>query len=394
MSAPLDGIRVVDLTRVLAGPFGSTILGDLGAEIIKVESLGQGDPVRDVAPYHNEQSHYFLSLNRNKKSIALDVKTEDGRRILAELVNGADVLLENFRPGVLTELGLDPDELLERRPGLIVCSISGFGQTGPLRDKASFDLVTQAMSGAMSVTGEPGRPPVRMGLPLGDLIGGLYGSIAVCAALHRRNETGRGEIIDMSLFDGLVSLLGYLGTRYTLTGESPGPVGSGHHYTVPYGAYAAKDGYIVIACMMDHFWPKLCEALGRPELGEDPRFEKFDDRGRHRELIDEEVGAAIATRTVAEWCEIFEQADVPHAPILNVEGVMNHPHTRARGMVQEYEHDAYGAFEAIGSPMKFREGEAPNDPPPLHGEHTDEVLAALGYDAAAIAELRTASVVE
>ena len=316
MSAPLDGIRVVDLTRVLAGPFGSTILGDLGAEIIKIESPGRGDPVRDIAPYHREQSHYFLSLNRNKKSIALDIKGAEGRRILAELVERADVLIENFRPGVLTELGLDPTELLDRHPRLIVCSISGFGQTGPLRNKALFDLVTQAMLGAMSVTGEPGRPPVRMGLPLGDLIGGLYGSIAVCAALHRRSETGQGEIIDMSLHNGLVALLGYLGTRYTLTGESPGPVGSGHHYTVPYGAYKAADGYIVVACMMDVFWPKLCEALGRPDLGADPRFERFDDRGRHRKLVDEAVAEAIRGRTVSEWCTIFEDADVPHARIL------------------------------------------------------------------------------
>lgn len=392
--APLEGIRVVDLTRVLAGPFGTTILGDLGAEVIKVEPTDGGDPTRAIAPYVNGQSHYFLSLNRNKKSIAVDIKSEPGRGILRKLISSADVLVENFRPGVLAGLGFDPIETLAAYPSLIICSISGFGQTGPMRDKPSFDLVTQALSGAMSLTGEPGRPPVRMGIPLGDLIGGLYGSIATLAALRERSLTGAGTHIDLSLHDSLVSLLGYVAARYFATGEVLGPVGSGHHTSVPYRAYEAADGFIVVACMMDAFWPKLCEAIGRPELADDPRLATYDQRTAERESIDNLMAEIIRTGSVSEWSEVFEAADIPYAPILDVPGVIDHPQTVHRGMVREFNHPVYGAFKTLKNPIRFvGHGPGPLSPPPVLGEHTDQVLEELGFSPEEILQFRKQGVV-
>ena len=377
---------------MLAGPFGATILGDLGADVVKVEPL-RGDDTRSIAPYVNGQSHYHLSLNRNKRSLAVDTRTERGREALGRLIAGADVLVENFRPGVLADMGFEPRSLLERHPRLVVCSISGYGQEGPLRDKVSFDLVTQAMSGAMSVTGEPGGAPARLGIPLGDLIGGFYGVIAILAALRERDAGGAAGCrwIDFALHDGMVALLGYMATRYWASGEVPGPVGSGHHSSVPYGAYQASDGWLVVACMTDAFWPRLARAIGRDDLADSPRLASYDARTQAREEIDGAVTAALGSRTVAEWCAVFEAADVPHAPILDVAQVVSHPHVLARGMVVESEHPAYGRFQALGSPI--RRGGPPPTPPPLLGEHTAAVLAECGYTADEIAALLAEGVV-
>ena len=232
----------------------------------------------------------------------------------------------------------------------------------------------------MSVTGEPGRPPVRLGLPVGDLIGGLYGAIAMSAALHARNVTGEGVHIDIALHDGLVSLLGYMAGRYFATGEILGPVGSGHHTSVPYGAYAASDGYVVVACMMDTFWPRICDAIDRPEMGRDPRFGTYDKRHQERDVINDVVADAIATKTVAEWCTLFEERDIPHAPVLDIAGAVDHPQTRYRNMIREFDHPSYGTFRTLGSPIKYvGQPDAPLVPPPLLGEHTDELLSQLSY---------------
>ena len=395
MAGPLDGVRVIDLTRVLAGPFGTTILGDLGAEVIKIEPIGKGDPTRDIAPYVNGQSHYHLSLNRNKKSIALNLRHEDGRDIVRRLIATGDVLVENFRPGVLASLGLDPADLRSQYPALIICSISGFGQTGPYRDNPSFDLVTQALSGAMSITGEPGRPPVRMGMPLGDQIGGLYGSIATLAALHERTQTGKGAHIDLALLDSLASLLGYVAGRYFATGEVLGPVGSGHHSSVPYRAYEAIDGYLVVACMTGTFWPRICSAIGRPDLAADSRFASFDQRTNAREEIDTAVEDAMRTKTVADWSEVFDAADIPYAPILDVPAVVAHPQIEHRGLIQEFTHPDYGAFRAVGNPIRFVGTDPdPVDPPPLLGEHTNAILRDLGFDGPAIDALLANGIVD
>lgn len=390
----LAGVRVVDLTRVLSGPFGSTILGDLGAEVIKVENPSRGDPVREIGPYLNGQSHYFLSLNRNKRSFALDIKSPEGRSVLRRLLATADVLIENFRPGVLTDLDLDPEDLARDFPELIICSISGYGQTGPLRKNPSFDVITQALAGMMSVTGEAGRPPVRLGIPMGDLIGGLYGAIAICAALTARNESGSGVHIDLALFDGLASLLGYMVGRYFATGEVLGPVGSGHHTSVPYGAFEASDGYVVLACMTDTFWPRVCESLGLPEMAADGRLDTYDKRHENRRLVNDAVAQVIATKTVEEWCEILEAADVPCAPILDIAGVVDHPQIRHRNMITEMHHSIYGSFRSLGSPIKLvGESQERLGAPPLLGEDSDDLLTELGYNAEARDELVAEGVV-
>src|SRR5439155_10847859 len=290
------------------------LLGDLGAEILKIEPPGIGDETRVIPPYRGGESHYFLAINRNKRSLVVDLKQEAGQQVLLDLVPHCDALMENFRPGVLARLGLAPDRLLEVNPRLIICSISGFGQSGPLRDRPSYDIVTQAMTGAMSVTGEPGRAPVKLGLPMGDLAGGLFAALGILAALQERQRTGRGRVIDVSLYDCMVGLLGYLAGLYLSTGENPGPVGSGHHIIVPYGAFRASDGYVVIALHSGAFYRKFCEAIGQPELATDPRFANTDARQRNKEELTRIVAAIVAERPMAHWLEILNWFGTPVAP--------------------------------------------------------------------------------
>lgn len=391
---PLAGLRVLDLTRVLAGPMASQILGDLGAEVIKVEPPGKGDETRGFAPFAGGESHYFVGLNRGKRSLVLDLRQPEGSAILRRLAAASDVLIENFRPGVMNRLGLGPAALMEVNPRLIYCAISGFGQTGPLRDKPSFDIVTQALTGVLSVNGQEGAPPVRLGLPIGDMSGGLFGAIAILAALHERNATGRGRPIDVSLYDGTMSLLGYLAQLAFVTGRDPAPMGSRHPSVVPYDGFPAKDGTIIIACLADRFWPKLCAALGCPEMGADPRYATMALRQAHRAEIEPRIAAITATRTVAEWEERLAAHDVPHAPVLGVLAALSHPHAIARRMVEEVEHPTAGILRLLGRPVKFPGAEQPPlRPPPLLGEHGDAVLReVLGLSEADVARLREAGV--
>ena len=263
---PLSGLRILDFTRVLAGPFCTMILGDLGAEIIKIEDLAGGDQTRNIPPHVNGESHYFLAINRNKKSVALDARTPGGRAVLLDLVRECDAVVENFRPGVMARLGLGEAALRKVNPRVVICSISGYGQETSLSAKPSFDLVAQAMSGVMSINGEADGPPTKLGLPIGDLGGGVWAAIGILSALQHRNATGEALTIDLSLLDGLVGMLGYLGELYLLTGEVPTRVGSAHQSVVPYGRFPAKDGHIVIALMVESFWVKFCSAIGQPEL--------------------------------------------------------------------------------------------------------------------------------
>lgn len=393
---PLASLRVIDLTRVLAGPLATQFLGDLGAEILKVEPPGTGDETRGFAPFVGGESHYFIGLNRGKRSLMLDLRQPEGAEILRKLVATADVLIENFRPGVMDRLGLGAAALMELNPRLIYCAVSGFGLTGPLRDQPSFDIVTQALTGVLSVNGEQGQPPVKMGLPIGDMSGGIFGAIAILSALHERAATGRGRLIDVSLYDGTMSLLGYFAQLAFLNGRDPEPMGSAHPSVVPYGGFPASDGAIIIACLADRFWPKLCDALGCPELEADPGLATMAMRRERRGEIEPRIASITATRTVAEWQQLLTAHDVPHAPILGVTAALAHPHAEARGMVVAAEHPTAGPLRLLGRPIKFPgESQAPLEPPPTLGQHTAEVLRRdLGLSEERIAELRRLGVID
>ncbi|MBI3044024.1 MAG: CoA transferase [Betaproteobacteria bacterium] len=393
---PLSGIRVLDLSRVLAGPFCSLILADLGAEVIKIEEIGTGDQTRTIPPFVNGQSHYFLAINRNKRSVALDSRTPEGRDILLKLAQHCDVVLENFRPGVMERLGLGYDTLKALNPGIVVCSISGFGANSPMRDKPSFDLVTQALSGVMSINGYPDGPPTKLGIPLGDIGGGLWAAIGVLAALNERRTTGSGSRIDLSLLEGLMGLLGYLAEIYLVTGESPGRMGNSHHNIVPYGLMPVKDGYIVLALHVGGFWRNFCHAIGREDLISDPRFLTVKDRYANRVELERLVGEIMKTRTVADWQAILDAADVPHGPVNSIGDALNQPAVRASGFVRETHHPTAGAVKVVGSPLRFpgRYDRCPLDPPPLLGEHTREVLRSLaGMEDSTIEKLIAAGIV-
>jgi crotonobetainyl-CoA:carnitine CoA-transferase CaiB-like acyl-CoA transferase len=392
---PLAGLRVLDLTRVLAGPLATQFLGDLGAEILKIEPPEKGDETRGFAPFIGGESHYFVGLNRGKRSLVIDLRQPEGADLLRRLVDTADVLIENFRPGVMDRLGLGAAALMARNPRLIYCAVSGFGLTGPLRDQPSFDIVTQALTGVMSVNGERGGGPVKMALPIGDMSGGIFGAIAILAAVNERHATGRGRLIDVSLYDGTMSLLGYLAQLAFVTGEDPQPMGSAHPSVVPYGSFPASDGAIIIACLADRFWPKLCDALGCPAMGVDPRFATMALRRGRRAEIEPRIAAITTTRTVADWQRALDDHDVPNAPVLGVTAALSHPHATARDMVVEVEHPTAGLLRLLGRPVKFPGApQAPLEPSPALGQHTAEVLAReLGLTAGEIATLRGRGVI-
>jgi crotonobetainyl-CoA:carnitine CoA-transferase CaiB-like acyl-CoA transferase len=393
---PLAGLKVIDLTRVLAGPFATQSLGDLGAEVFKIEPPESGDETRHFPPFRDGESHYFLGINRNKKSLVVDLQQEAGKEILRRLVAQSDILVENYRPGVMDRLGLGYAALAEINPRLIYCAISGFGLTGPLRDKPSFDIVTQALSGALSINGERGRMPVKLGIPLGDMVGGVFGPMAILAALHERHRTGKGRLIDISLYDGLIGMLGYFAQLAFITGEDPPPMGSSHPNIVPYGSFPAADGSIIIAVLSERFWGNLCAALERPDLAADPRFANPTGRREHRDELDETIAGITRTRTVAEWETRLQAADVPHSPVLGVTAALSSPHALAREMVVEVEHAAIGPMKIIGRPVKFPGAKQPPvAAPPTFGQHTASVLReALDYGEDEIDTLRRAGIID
>lgn len=393
---PLAGMRVVDLTRILSGPFATQIMGDMGAEIIKVERPGSGDETRSFPPFIGGESHYFVSINRGKKSLAVNLASEEGRAIVLALVRKADVLIENFRPGVMERLGLSYETVAETNPGIVYCSISGFGQDGPLRDMPSFDIVAQALTGVLSLNGEPNGMPTKLGIPLGDMAGGLFGTIAILAALNERTATGRGRQIDISMYDVLIGMLGYYSQLAFLTGEDPKRTGSGHPNIVPYGVFPALDGSMVIACLTQTFWDKLCAGLGIETLAGDPRFETMAGRVAHRDLIDAAVAAKTCNFTVEQLAAILREADIPSAPILGVNAALAHPQTIAREMVVETDHPTAGRISMTGRPIKFPGStQPPLGPPPRIGEQGPQILRdLLGLDDAAIADLASAGIIE
>jgi formyl-CoA transferase/CoA:oxalate CoA-transferase len=391
------GVRVLDLSRMLAGPYGSLLLADQGAEVIKIEDPDGGDPMRVMGPpfLSDGGSAYFLAINRNKKSVALDLTGDAGRDVFLDLARTADVVWENFRPGIMERLGCGYAALAEVNPRLIMCSISAYGPDGPYRDWPAFDLALQAMGGALSLTGEPGRPPVRMGLPMGDLAGGMFGAFAVAGALFRRSLTGRGAHVDLALLDCQVSLLSYIAQYFWTDGRVPGPMGSAHTSVVPYQALATRDGHLIVAVFVEKFWAAFCRAVERPEWAADPRFATNRDRVEHRDALMPQVEALFTRRTTADWLARLQSEGVPATPIQSVDRVLSDPQIRQREMVVELRHPVHGPLPTLGTPVKV-DGVRGLDvtPAPGLGEHTDAVLGSLlGYAADRIAALRASGAV-
>ena len=377
MEGPLSGLRVLDLSRVLAGPFATMILGDLGAEILKVEMPGTGDDTRQWGPPFIEgESAYFLSINRNKKSITLNLKNEKARDIALKLAKVSDVAIENFTPGVTKRLGLDYEALKNVNPGIVYCSISGFGQDGPYRDWPSYDIAMQAMGGFMSITGEPDRPPVRIGVAVSDMITGMYAVISILAALRARDETGGGQYIDISLLDSTISVMTYMAGYYFATGKNPRPAGSAHPTIVPYQAFRCKDGsYLIVAVGNDRHWELMCKAIATEHLLANPKFTHNSDRVQNRGELIPELGKIFSSRTREEWFKLLTGAGLPCGPVYTMSEIFADPQVLHRGMLVEMSHPKAGKVKLIGNPMKFRETPAQiKSAPPLLGEDTEEVL--------------------
>jgi glutaryl-CoA transferase len=407
MAGPLGHVRVLDLSRVLAGPWAGQNLADLGAEVIKVERPGAGDDsrafgppwVKDRSGAPTRDSAYFTSANRGKKSITINVAKPEGQALIRALAAKCDVLIENYKHGDLARYGLGYEDLQAVNPRLIYCSVTGFGQTGPYREHPGYDFMIQGMGGMMSVTGEPdsapGGGPQRAGVPIADIITGMYASIAICAALASRAESGRGQHLDLALLDSQIALLAYQNTNYFSTGKPPGRIGNLHPNIVPYQPFKSSDGEVIVACGNDNLFRKFCEAAGRPELAQDPRFASNGKRVENRAEMTRVIQEFFGKRSTAEWLERLEAAGVPNGPINNLAQVFEEPQVKARGVKIELEHKAAGKLPLVASPMRF--SGTPLEyrlPPPLLGEHTEEVLRdLLGKSAAEIAQLRAGGAV-
>ncbi|OWT59181.1 CaiB/BaiF CoA transferase family protein [Candidimonas nitroreducens] len=370
---PLAGTTIIDLTHVIAGPFASMTLADLGATVLKIENPGRGDTARGTPPHDEGISHFFAAVNRNKYSVALNLKNPQGKALLETLVKQADVVLHNFRPGVMEGLGLGYDDLLKLNPQLIYCAISGFGQEGPLRDRPAFDSVIQAMSGLMSLTGTQDGPPMRAGLSVGDYIPGLYAAMAVIVALRDRDRNGKGQFIDVSNFDCLFNIMGYYIPYYELVGKVPVRTGGAHPTVVPMGGFPTSDGYLVVAAFNQGFWRNLCRALGHAEWIDDPRYATLSTRAAHSEVLSRDLAAVMATRTTAEWEAIFAEHDVPCGPVLNVADLVNHPQVEHRQLVGKL---GVGKLRAPMRPIKYQHFEqSVRLAPPHLGEDTVAILS-------------------
>jgi len=395
-SGPLQGIRVIDLSMMLAGPAGSMLMGDLGAEILKIEPL-DGDETRDAPPYYyGESSAYFWSINRNKKSVVINLKSPEGRQVLYDLVAKSDVVYDNYRPGVLERLKIDYETLKRYNPQIICCSISTFGHAGPYRDRPGYDLIVQAMSGGMSITGEPGGSPVRAGIPLGDLVGGLLAVHGVLAAYIHRQKTGQGQRLEVSLLDGQVYLLTYVAQYYFHSGKIPGPIGSGHQSLVPYQAFKTKDIQIVIVAHQDHHFQRLCQAIGKPEWAEDPRFATRVARLENKSTLIPMMESHLQTKSGDEWLEAIHKVGVPAGPINTLDRVLSDPQVLAREMVAEIaEPEKDKKIKTIGNPLKMEKTMVQTfTRPPRLGEHTRELLSTiLGYSSEKIEALNQKGII-
>ena len=395
LAGALDGYRVLDLSRILSGPYCTMVLADFGAEVIKVERPGSGDDTRAWGPpFVGGQSAYYLSINRSKRSITVDLGQEQGREIIYALARVCDVAIENFRPGTADRIGVGYERLRQENSQLIYCSISGFGQDGPYRDRPGYDALAQAMSGMMYITGEPDGPPTKHGMSIADIGAGMWAALAIVSALLARERTGEGQYIDISLLDAQISWLTYTAGSYFATGRNPERYGSAHPSIVPYQPFATADGYLMLAVGNDRLWQRFCEVVNRPELGTRSGFATSAERVVNRGAVIDVVAEIMRQRSMAEWMSMLEEAGIPAGPINTVAQVLNDPHVLAREMVVTLDHPTAGEISVPGNPAKFSatSGETPSAPP-LLGEHTDEILRSLGYTESRIAELRAQAIV-
>lgn len=388
---PLDGIRVIDLTRVLAGPYCTMMLGDLGADVIKIEAPERGDDTRAWGPpfTENGESAYFLSANRNKRSMTLNLKSSGGIAVLKRLITGCDVLVENFKTGTLARWGLEDDALRAIRSDLIYCTITGYGYSGPYKDRPGYDFMVQAMGGFMSVTGPSDGEPYRAGIAIADLCSGMFACHAILAALFRHERTGQGSRVDMALLDSQVAMMSYVASNYLVSGVPPARYGNGHPNIVPYQEFQASDGHFAFAAGNDRQWATFCRAIGRQEWIEDERFASNQARVENREAVTEVLQELFSERAVSEWLELCLQIGIPAAPINSLDQVFQDPQVHARKLRIQAEHPETGTIPMVASPLRLDGGSpAVRFPPPRLGEHTNEILEKAGYSAREIKQLR------
>lgn len=392
---PLEGITVIDVSRVLAGPYAAMMLGDLGADVIKVERPDGGDQTRAWGPPHlGDESAYYLSINRNKRSLTLNLKSEQGREIIKQLVKKGDVLIENFRPGGMESFGLGYEDLKQLNPRLIYCSITGYGQTGPWKHRPAYDIILQGEGGLMSITGEEKGEPVRIGVALVDIITSLYTAISVTTALLARERDGQGQKLDLAMYDCEVSTLTYMAFYYFATGLSPRGMGSKHPTIVPYQAFETQDNYLVVGVGSQEIWGRFCKAINQPQLRDDPRFVDNPRRVKYREELEGILDPLFKEKTTQEWMECFTENDIPVTGVNDMEKIFKSEQLAFREMLQSIDHPSIGALKQIGIPMKFeRTPGRIHRHPPLLGEHNREILQDLGYSPTEIEEMKNKSII-
>ena len=387
---PLQGIRVIDFSQILAGPFCTMLLADMGADVVKVEKPNGGDDTRRYGPPFIEgESAAFLTLNRNKRSIVLDLKSEQGLGVVRRMLADADVMLHNFRPGVVERMGLGYADVSALNPAIVYCAVSGFGATGPYSQRAGFDLVAQGMSGLMSINGFPDSPPAKVGVPMADLNTGMFCAYGILTAYINRLATGKGQHVDASLLESGMAYTLYESATYFATGEVAGPLGSAHRMIAPYQAFATQDGYINIGAANQNNWERMCRAVGRDDLLDDARFASNPERMVNIQSLTPIMEETFRTQTTAHWVEVLERAGVPCGPIYNIEQVYADPHVQSRDMAVELQHPKAGGIRNIGVAVKLSDTPGSvRTPAPLLGQHTDDVLTEFGYADADIAALR------